>query len=54
MRSQINAPGTMHHIIVRWIEGLKIFIDDTERKTSWISMAGVQLSGVRFLLIKTS
>ena len=30
-KSRIDAPGALHHIIVRGIERGKLFIDDTDR-----------------------
>ena len=30
-RSRIDAPGALHHIIVRGIEGINIFKDDADR-----------------------
>jgi len=30
-KSRIDAPGALHHIIVRGIERRKLFVDDTDR-----------------------
>jgi len=30
-KARIDAPGALHHIIVRGIERRKIFIDDSDR-----------------------
>jgi hypothetical protein len=30
-RARIDAPGALHHIIARGIEGCKIFLDDKDR-----------------------
>jgi hypothetical protein len=30
-KARIDAPGALHHIIVRGIEGGKIFLDDFDR-----------------------
>ena len=30
-KARIDAPGALHHVIVRGIERRKIFLDDTDR-----------------------
>lgn len=32
-KARIDAPGALHHIIVRGIERRKIFLDDTDRNS---------------------
>ena len=34
-KARIDAPGTLHHIIIRGIERRKIFKDDTDRINFW-------------------
>ena len=31
-QARLDAPGTLHHVMVRGIEGAKIFYDDEDRK----------------------
>ena len=33
-KSRIDAPGALHHIIIRGIERRKIFLDDFDRENS--------------------
>ncbi len=40
-KSRIDAPGALHHIIVRGIERRKIFIDDTDRNNFLDRIGGI-------------
>ncbi len=31
-QARLDAPGTLHHVMIRGIEGAKIFLDDEDRK----------------------
>ena len=42
----IDAPGTLHHIIVRGIERKKIFRDDTDR-VKFLERLGVIVSDTK-------
>jgi len=41
-KARIDAPGALHHIIVRGIERRKIFLDDTDRN-SFLDRLGATL-----------
>jgi putative transposase len=30
--ARLDTPGTLHHVIIRWIERCAIFTDDEDRK----------------------
>ena len=40
-KSRIDAPGALHHIIVRGIERRKIFADDTDRNNFVDPVGGI-------------
>jgi len=40
-KSRIDAPGALHHIIVRGIERRKIFLDDTDRNNFLDRIGGI-------------
>ncbi len=40
-KSRIDAPGALHHIIARGIEGSKIFRDNTDRNNFLDPHAGI-------------
>jgi putative transposase len=40
-KSRIDAPGALHHIIVRGIERRKIFADDTDRNNFIDRVGGI-------------
>ena len=49
-QARLDAPGTLHHVMVRGIEGAKIFYDDKDRK-NFLSRIGklVGNTGTRIL-----
>ena len=40
-KSRIDAPGAVHHIIVRGIERQKLFVDDNDRKNFLDRIGGI-------------
>lgn len=40
-KARIDAPGALHHIIVRGIEKRKIFLDDTDRNNFVERLGGI-------------
>ena len=49
-QARLDAPGTLHHIMIRGIEGRKIFVDDEDRK-DFLSRVGdlTEKTGTRIL-----
>ena len=49
-QARLDAPGTLHHIMIRGIEGRKIFVDDEDRK-DFLSRVGdlTEKAGTRIL-----
>ena len=44
-QSRIDAPGALHHIIVRGIERRKIFLDDQDRH-NFLDRLGATVEGI--------
>jgi REP element-mobilizing transposase RayT len=49
-QARLDAPGTLHHVMIRGIEGAKIFEDDEDRE-NFLSRVGklVWITGIRIL-----
>jgi hypothetical protein len=43
-QARIDAPGALHHVIIRGIERTAIFVDDTERENFLERLSGLLLS----------
>jgi hypothetical protein len=49
-QARLDAPGTLHHIMIRGIEGIQIFRDDRDRE-NFLSRIGplVDKTGTRIM-----
>ena len=49
-QARLDAPGTLHHVMIRGIEGTKIFDDDVDRENFLFRVGKlVESTGTRIL-----